>query len=139
MQQADHDYWFLYEGTPGGALEPASDYVVRSSGALTPASDAWVGDLGGDEWVYFGDPVVDRALFVANHDNDSLVDSYSQLDGNMTVFGFGRQNASSFLSSVPAQFTIGFVEDPAYVAAAETIVSAYKAVGVAAGSPVEQR
>jgi hypothetical protein len=91
----DHNYWFLYEGTPGGSLDTGSDFVVRSDGTQTLASESWEGDIADEEWVYFGSPNVSRALFLAHHEDDSAIDSYRPMEGNMTVFGFGRQNLNS--------------------------------------------
>ena len=75
LLKADHAYWFLYEGTPGGTLDLATDLVVRSNGTQTPAADKWTGDLAGPEWAYFADPGVNRAFFAASHSEDSVVDS----------------------------------------------------------------
>ena len=108
--EAANDYWFLYEGTPGGSLETNSDTVTRSDGTVTTAGTAWTGDLPGDEWVAFGDPGVGRSLYVANHEPDQSVDSYRSMDGAMTVFGFGRQNTNTYLSGVDRSFSIGLTE-----------------------------
>ena len=107
-------YWFLYEGTPGGALEPASDFSVRSDGTITAASTSWGGDLTTDEWVYFADPGVGRSLYLAHHEDDAAHDSYVPLDGLMTVFGFGREGLVSSLQQQPAHFTIGLVDSVAF-------------------------
>ena len=74
--KGDGTYWFLYEGTPGGVFETNVDTVVRPDGTATLASQSWSGDIVGDEWVYFLDPVVGRSLFVANHQDDTANDSY---------------------------------------------------------------
>ncbi len=52
---ADKNYWFLYEGTPGGLLD-SSDFVMRSDGTQNFVNTSWVGDLTDPEWVYFSDP-----------------------------------------------------------------------------------
>ena len=127
--QAARAYWFLYEGTPGGVLDPASDFMVRSDGTQTPLSDSWTQDLAGDEWVYFADPAIGasgRSLFLANHTADNAVDSYFPLDGQMTVFGFGRSGLSSFLNQIPGEFTIGLMDETAFAGASTTVLSAYK-------------
>jgi hypothetical protein len=113
-------YWFLYEGTPGGKLEPEKDYCVRSSGERTPLSAKWQGDLPAPEWVYFGDGALDRVLWLAHHEDDDKVDSYWPMEGNMTVFGFGRNGLQKFLDRAPDRFSIGLCEsaDPAAVARA---------------------
>ena len=40
MLQADANYWFLYEGTPGGTINN-NDTVVRSDGTVTPLTTSW--------------------------------------------------------------------------------------------------
>ena len=114
---ADHPYWFLYEGTPGGQLDLQTDTVVRSSGEQSPAGASWAGDLPDEEWVQVADPSSDRSLFVANHQDDAAVDSYFPLDANMTVLGFGRSGIQASMTQVPAQYSIGLAEgvDPAAV------------------------
>ncbi|MEM9514942.1 MAG: GDSL-type esterase/lipase family protein, partial [Actinomycetota bacterium] len=118
---AASDYWFLYEGTPGGTLDVNSDIVVRSDGTTTTAATEWVGDLVGTEWVSFGDPTVGRSLFVVNHQDDIATDSYRPMNGEMTVFGFGRENLSSSLEHVPGQYTFGLVDATAYNAVSPVV------------------
>ncbi|HSH17408.1 MAG TPA: hypothetical protein VLD18_15320, partial [Verrucomicrobiae bacterium] len=129
--RANGNYWFLYEGTPGGLLEPATDLVVRSSGVTTAASAQWLGDLAGDEWVYFADPNVARSLYVALHQPDGASDSYRPMNGEMTVFGFGRNlSTGKFLTGTPKQFTIGLVDATAVNSVSPLIYSAYRDVTV---------
>jgi hypothetical protein len=127
---AEKDYWFLYEGTPGGALETDTDYLVTSNGTLNLTSQSWVADLPADEWVYFADPALERSLFLAHLEDDQAIDSYRPLQGQMTVFGFGREGLQSSISQVPAQFTIGLMETTDYAAAKRLINSAIKPVEV---------
>ena len=124
----DHDYWFLYEGTPGGLLEEDSDFVMRSDGVSSLLSSEWAIDLEGDEWVYFADPNLERSLFLANHSDDTSIDSYRPLAGLMTVFGFGRIGTTSLLNEEPAQFTISLVESTDFSATSVIGLSAYKAL-----------
>ena len=126
LLKSDHGYWFLYEGTPGGVLEPASDFIVRSDGAQTLASESWEGDLANDEWLYFSDPNVGRSLFLAHHQDDSAVDSYRPMNGEMTVFGFGRQDLNATMDQVPAQFTIGLMDETNFIPAALLVRSAFE-------------
>jgi hypothetical protein len=104
MTKADHAYWFLYEGTPGGQIDQTSDVVIRADGTQTPLSESWTGDLAGDEWSAFADTVRNRSLYVAHHSNDSLVDSYWLMQNAMTVFGFGRMTQSN---GAPAAYLTG--------------------------------
>lgn len=148
VEKAAGKYWFLYEGTPGGKLDPASDMVVRSDGTSTPASDAWEADLAGDEWVYFTDAAQNRSLFVAHHEGDSAPDSYrlqqddlSNPDAAMTVFGFGRMKKTQpemFLTGTPRHFTFGLLQGTGFSANSNRILSAVKPLTVSHGSP-EQR
>ncbi len=106
-----HAYWFLYEGTPGGALNEATDFCVRSNGTRTPLSQSWTGDIASPEWIYFEDGAVNRSLYLVHHEDDGAVDSYWPMEGNMTVFGFGRDGLNKYLTSVPRRFTVGLAED----------------------------
>lgn len=111
MVRAAGSFWFLYEGTPGGVLEPETDIVIRSDGSSMPASATFVGDLAGDEWTAFADAATDRSLFVAQLLGDSVIDSYQPMSGLMTVFGFGRGSRPvTLLSRVPETFRVGLVD-----------------------------
>jgi hypothetical protein len=141
VNDVEHDYWFLYEGTPGGDLEPDTDFVVRSNGTQTLASKSWTSDLAGEEWVYFADPALNRALYLVNHAEDTLVDSYRPMadaNGDMTVFGFGRQKTNKLLSQTPAYFTLGLMDTTAHAEAAPLVRAAYKPLAIVLGG-LEQR
>jgi hypothetical protein len=138
MRRAGGNYWFLYEGTPGGLLNPTTDFVYRSNGARNLANGSWSGDLSGAEWVYFGDRAMRRVLYMAHHESDTQSDSYRQMENNMTVFGFGRDNGPccpQYLSGVPQHLTLGFAEDSLFSAASATINNAYLPVPVGVGVP----
>ena len=120
-----HEYWFLYEGTPGGSLEPNSDFMIRPDGTETPLSESWEADLEGEEWVTFVDPVSGRSLFVAHHEDDLHGDLYRPMEGNMTVFGFGRSSSplAGLMSEVPQRFSIGLSDETEYAPSAVFIRS----------------
>jgi hypothetical protein len=91
-------HWFLYEGTPGGALDPADDFVLRPGGRKTPLSEPWTDSV---PWVCFGARESPHGLLLLHHQapEPGQTDSYvswpykSEADGalnQMTVFGFGR-------------------------------------------------
>ena len=109
--KADHPYWFLYEGTPGGTLDEAGDFCVISDGTRRPLAERWEQVLPDPKWIYFGASDCQRVLFLANHDTDQHIDSYWPMEKNMTVFGFGRNGLEKYLTRAPAQFTIGLAED----------------------------
>ena len=119
--KVDHPYWFLYEGTPGGALDEGGDYCVISDGTRRALSERWEGALPHPEWIYFGASDLSRVLFLAHHESDQHTDSYWPMEGNMTVFGFGRDGLAKFMTETPARFTIGFAETKDFVAVQELI------------------
>lgn len=124
---AGKSYWLLYEGTPGGTLDLATDLVTKSDGASATANVAWVGDISGEEWVYFTDPSLDRSLYVVHHQQDEIVDSYTpDENGKMTILGFGRSANSRFLTGLPAEMTFGLVDETSFEGVAAAINNAYK-------------
>ena len=138
IERADHPYWYLYEGTPGGALTPDEDAVVRSDGTRTPAAEAWTGDLPNPEWVYFEAGNATDVLFHAHHEDDPAVDSYWPMEGEMTVFGFGRDGLDKFLESTPRQFTVGFVSEGPFEDVAAGIEAAYRPVDTIVHEPEDR-
>ncbi|MDD5688428.1 MAG: carbohydrate-binding protein [Elusimicrobia bacterium] len=134
---AGHDYWFLYEGTPGGVLDD-TDQCVRSNGTQTPLSAAgtWSGDLT-NEWAYFEDNAITRSLFFAHHEDDTQPDSYWPINiasSYLTVFGFGRKSNEAVpymnASAVPAHFTMGLWDSKTYADMTKVVESAYRDLGV---------
>ncbi len=102
-----HPYWILYEGTPYGKLDETTNYYMTSDGLKRPASECFSGSLPKPKWIFFGDNDTQRFLYLYNHQNDDCIDSYRPMEGNMTVFGFGRKNIDKYLEQAPALFTIG--------------------------------
>jgi CubicO group peptidase (beta-lactamase class C family) len=117
-------YWFLYEGTPGGRLDPAMDFVIRPDGTRTTLDQPWSQAV---PWVCFGAAETPIGFVCINHQQPEQgeVDSYVswpfQREANgsfqdMTVFGFGRKGYKELIEHVPdlkrlpARFSIGFVE-----------------------------
>ncbi len=137
MLKADHTYWLLYEGTPGGSINENSDLVIRSTGDSSLAGVAWAGDIPSPEWLYFTDPAVSRSLFFAHHEDDNQVDAYYSLNAEMTVFGFGRDGSttSTYLSAVPQHMTIGLFGRSDFAHSRDSISSAYRTLNVSQGTP----
>jgi hypothetical protein len=135
VTKAGGPFWLLYEGTPGGSYDPARDFWVRSSGQRSIDNALSVGDIAGPEWVYFGDNLSKRFLFLAHHEDDNLEDQYWNMENNMTVFGFGRQYSTDgrLLTQVPTHMTIGFGEDT--LQAVGTIDGSFRDIGVSVGAP----
>lgn len=113
---AEKPYWFLYEGTPGGTLDLKSGFQVTSDGNKRSLSERWSGHLPNPRWIYFGNAESPYVLFAARHSNDFAPDQYWPMDGNMTVFGFGREFTccGRYLTETPARFTIGVVPNGSF-------------------------
>jgi len=120
-------YWLLYEGTPGGLLDLTTDLVTKSDGTSAAANVAWVGDIPGEEWVYFTDPSLGRSLYVVHHQEDEIVDSYTpDSSKKMTILGFGRSVNSRFLTRLPVGMRLGLVDEASFEGVAGAIHNAYK-------------
>lgn len=113
-------FWFLYEGTPGGRLDAAEDYVIRPGGKKTSLAEPWMETV---PWVVFAAKESPHRFFLVNHQRGSPVDScvswpYRETPGEplhqMTVFGFGRRDwrdpkqHTPAMTGLPAKFSIGF-------------------------------
>jgi hypothetical protein len=124
-------YWFLYEGTPGGKLDPDKDFVIRPDGTKTTLDTPWSQVV---PWVCFGAAESPNGLVLINHQDPEKgeTDSYvawpfiKDKDGSfqdMTVFGFGRKGYKELIKHVPdltrlpARFSIGFVSHADHAAA----------------------
>ena len=133
-------YWFLYEGTPGGKLDEDTDYCIRPNvlnGNRTPAKVKWdkditvPGHLG--EWLCFGDD--NKAIHLVHHEDDEAIDSYWPMQGEMTVFGFGRKGLHKFMEIVPAHFTLGLCEYSSSSELSKIVCSAYSPMVIEVGNP----
>lgn len=121
---AQHPYWFLYEGIPGGRYDPGHQYFGSDQDTI-PRSGEWDYYLGSKlfdhfHWVYFGHQDVDRVMFLKQLDPDDKIDTFSYLgnskkgiqsDDGMVVFGFGRADGAKPLLDRRNEFIIGFWED----------------------------
>ena len=88
----------------------------------------------GEEWVYFSDPDTQRSLFLASHTDDSDNDTYKTLNGEMTVFGFGRSGTTTLLNGAPRTFSLGLIESIDFQVSARKIRSIVEDLGVTVGS-----
>ena len=136
MLVAPYPYWVLYEGAPGGQLQTNSDFVVRNTGVQTLTSVGWEGDLEPEEWAYFVDPIVERAIYFVNHTNDDKTDSYNHQDNVMTKLGFGRKSAGYLLDPalMPREFTFALMEETVFDDAKPVIYNAYKPLTATVGA-----
>lgn len=115
----DLAYWFLYEGTPGGAYTPDAYFFGTSS--MPPGSrlpDFYKGENIFEyfQWIYCGSKDVGRSFYMIQLTPDEQIDIVGYLgntteglnspDG-MTVFGFGRDEKTRPLLKGRQKFAIG--------------------------------
>ena len=128
------NFWWLYEGTPGGVLQtsgPDADRLTRSNGDSITAGGTWSNDISGDEWIFVTDPNVGRSLYLIHHQEDTKVDGYTADTGNnMTIFGFGRGGNQRYLSGLPQEFTFGFVDQTGINGVRPVVNGAYKPLAI---------
>jgi hypothetical protein len=140
LRSAPKAYWFLYEGTPGGAIDYETDFSVRSNGTRLPAGQSWQNqDIPAPEWVYFEDSLLDRYIYLVHEEDDALSDTFWPMEGNMTVFGFGRgPGTNKHMTAIPNHFTIGLADGAQFASASKVIEGSYRPVTVTVGLAEEK-
>ena len=79
-----------------------------------------------------------RVIYLVHHEDDSIHDDYWPMQGNMTVFGFGRtQDTKTQMNEIPSHFTIGFAaaRNGDFERVSKQINSAYKELDITVGIP----
>lgn len=109
---SNYKYWVLYEGVPGGAMDPTDFWYASIDRQRHLIKEPFRGDLPAPEWFAFGDRVTPRMLYVLHHEDDEFPDNYVRRP-YMTVLGFGRRDKDKYLNSAQT-FSIGFVESTNY-------------------------
>ena len=139
LDKSGGNYWFLYEGTPGGGLD-ANDYCVRSPGTRTDINTDWHEDLPDPEWAYFGDESLGRIIYLIHHEDDNHSDQFWQMQNNMTVFGFGREYTccGMYMTAAPAHFTVGLADATTIGEALPIIDGAWRPLQITVGEPEEK-
>jgi hypothetical protein len=125
MVKPEFEYYLMFEGLPGGDVDPTSDRVIRSNGMDTALGESWTGDLPDEEWVALTDPAKGRAAFVAHQEDDDVVDSYRLMDLGMTVLGFGREDVNGHLEG-PNTMIVGLVDETSFDAIAPVVHDAIR-------------
>ena len=148
MIRADENYWFVYEGTPGGPAAgntlDTNAYIVQSDGTQTNIlttfnDDNGVGNGNGQEWLYFENGAATRYMFMVKDQATSQPDDYFAATSDMTVFGFGRDNTqvqqAAHLLSGEQSFTFGLADGGAdFNAAATQINGTYQPMTTTGGA-----
>ncbi|HEY5955603.1 MAG TPA: hypothetical protein VIV60_03575, partial [Polyangiaceae bacterium] len=115
VNRSARPFGFTFYGIPGNVLD-ASDELVLSNGERYRADGPHSVDLPGPaEWAYITNPETGKnaSLFLIQHRDDNLVDSFSNPDFDSVKFIFG----SGEISDTPMRFSLGLINsvDPAAV------------------------
>ncbi len=126
LLKSSQPYWVLYEGTPAGHLDLEGGYFVLSNGQRHSLASRWSDAGTAAEWLYFADPGSRNVLFLVDRQKQAMPWQYWPMDGNMTVFGFGRELSccGKYLTGTPAQYTIGITENRGFDAIARVVEAA---------------
>jgi hypothetical protein len=120
IRPGDPGWWFLYEGTPGGAFR-REDFLLRAD-ETTPRrlAEAWATTLASCRWVACWPEAGTRSLlfvWTSPLPAYSVPVTYWPAEDAMTVLGFGRDMLSTpcLLATAPASIEVHLLEtcDPA--------------------------
>ena len=115
------NYWFLYEGIPGGEFDPKNQYWGNNADGYrtdTPQFGSEKTRKGAWDWAYFGHQSLKNCLFVLHLTPDNHTDVFSYLgnsgkgmksEDGMVVFGLGRDEGNPLMKG-PNSFFIGFFD-----------------------------
>ncbi|MEO0338826.1 MAG: VCBS repeat-containing protein [Bacteroidota bacterium] len=119
----ERNYWFLYEGTPGGKYQPERTYFgTDHSGPSYQQYDYFKNNLlqSNLQWMYCGTEQQNRIFYIIQLEQDEKQDMISFLGNSeegikskdgMTVWGFGRTEEPKPLLSGKNRFIIGFYRE----------------------------
>jgi hypothetical protein len=106
LNRAPMPVGFSYRGVPAGELG-TEDQLIQSDGTAQGARNSFAGELAGPvEWVYIADTTRARSLFLMQHTDDALPDSYQVRDNDSAAWSFG----SGTISSLPVRFSLGLID-----------------------------
>lgn len=112
VTKVNGNYWFLYEGLPGGVLD-STDWYMLSDGTKARATVRSDTDIPFPEWIVWGDENATDVLFLTHSPDDDAGD-FNTTTGVMTIFGFGRSGESygfnKGLNRVGDEFCVGFLK-----------------------------
>lgn len=112
INRAKAPFGFTYYGVPGGNLD-STDQLVLSTGVAQSAMSPAKLDLPGPaEWAYLSDPAQNGALFLIQHTDDALDETYSVASplNSSARFVFG----SGAITKTPIRFSLGLIDSADY-------------------------
>ncbi len=120
------NYWFLYEGIPGGKFDPSNQFWGNDKDSIrydTPPLKADSIAKGLWDWTFFGHNNSRHILVIIQLTPDSVEDNFSYMGSTdagihakngMVVLGLGRLGSQPLMNT-PNQFYIGFYRgDPEF-------------------------
>ena len=117
LNRVETPYGFTYRGVTGSQLD-TTDRLRFPDGSSRDANNAWSGDLPGPaEWIYFADPTLGHSLYLIQHADDALAESYQVADQDSAKFVFG--NAQSL--TLPIRFSVGLIDSTEHADVAERV------------------
>lgn len=132
MKRVKAEWWYLYEGTPGGEVGP-EDVIQRSDGLSVPYDGTFEADMPGEEWLYIADTLDGRSFYMAHHQDDGAIESYRLLNGELPILGFGRGGLglnqpylTKRVNTDPQSFTTGLVDETEFGPTGDHIRGTYK-------------
>ena len=119
---SERNYWFLYEGIPGGEYNPVKQYWGTNFGLQASKPDYYEGEeeYGFWQWAFFGHNDSERVLYLVQKQKDDLIDMFGFLGDSpqglnarngMVVFGFGRDKEATPLLTRNNIFYVGFYDE----------------------------
>ena len=135
-----YPFYLLYEGTPGGQLNPTTDFIVFSNGEQITGNQTRDGDLPNEEWAFVADPssgASGRAIYLINHTDDTQNDTYFPSGAkDMTILGFGRSGSNPLIpgTTVPRKYSFGLMDETTFDGSKPVIYNVYKPMDVTVGA-----
>lgn len=115
IRPGDPGWWFLYEGTPGGAFSPGDCLLRADESAPRRLAEQWTTTLASCRWVAVWPEAKTRSLlfvWTSPLPAYSVPVCYWPADNSMTVLGFGRDMLSTpcLLATAPATIEVHLLE-----------------------------
>jgi hypothetical protein len=121
LDRAPGPIGFSYRGVPAGTLG-TEDQLIQRDGTAQGARNSFAADLPGPvEWVYIADGAARRSLFLMQHTDDALPETYQVRDNDSAAWVFGGGQ----ITALPIRFSLGLLDsvDPAVVSQRAAYVS----------------
>jgi hypothetical protein len=96
---------------PAGSLG-TEDQLILSDGTSQGARNSYTGDVAGPaEWVYMADTTARHSLFLMQHTDDALPETYQVRDNDSAAWVFGGGQ----ITALPVRFSLGVIDSVDHV------------------------